>query len=148
MKKIVFLLILSQLIFSCKSFKIVSGCEYIISKNSSSTSIKTDSIDFSEYNLFVFKMCQTPEFNLKNTNQPELYAYPKYSNCTYNDLKNDTNLKSIEETYLYMPKPEYSNNPVVYITTFSHKYTFKNYGVFNCQAFKNKILLRILIMFI
>jgi len=88
-------------------------------------------IKLSNYDLYVFKMCGEYINDLEGSN--EKLFFPKYTNCN-----KDYNKRVVEETYLFLPNSK-ENDTAIYLTTFSHLYTQKDCGVFNCTEYRDKI---------
>jgi len=88
-------------------------------------------INFTNYDLYVFKMCS--EFTNDLEGNRERLSFPMYTNCS-----KDYDKKIVEETYLFLPNSK-KNDTALYLTTFSHLYTKKGCGVFNCTEYRDKI---------
>ncbi|WP_397362742.1 hypothetical protein [Olleya sp. R77988] len=125
MKKLIIILLLSSL-WSCKTYKIV--------KQDKLTATITRTLNFKDFDVYVFKMCEKSSAEVKGDLSAESLAFPFYTNCDQT-----TTDKVVEETYLLLPKPNIADKTVLYITTFSYKNLRKGCGVFNCDLFNSKI---------
>lgn len=125
---IIYTFILSTIFFSCNSKKTFVLVNHIDNRS--------NNINLENYDLYVFKMCREYSNKLNNSRDDQKVKYPIYSICNNSDDKDSKNV--VEETYLFLPRAE-ENDTVLYVTTFSHLYTQKKCGVFNCPEFQNKI---------
>jgi hypothetical protein len=91
----------------------------------------THSINLDDYNTFVLSLCESKAFRT-GRGEPEELPFSAIENCPP-----ETSKKIVEQLYLLLPKDS-QNKTAIYITSFSHKYLYENYGVFNCPDFKDK----------
>ncbi|WGD34544.1 hypothetical protein [Olleya sp. YS] len=126
MKKLIVLLVILSVLWSCKTYKIV--------KQNQLDATITRTFNFEDFDIYVFKMCEKSSAEVDGDLSSESLAFPFYTNC--DDTSKD---KVVEETYLLIPKQHIADNTVLYITTFSYKNLRKDCGVFNCELFNSKI---------
>jgi len=101
---------------------LLSSCSKKIYTVTSGSFIET--IDFKKFDLFIFKL-KGSNLNKQNTRRTIDFE---------NGLGNKQDLLVYEELYLFMEK-EGGKQRVLYFTTLSHKYIYKN-GVFNSKLYK------------
>lgn len=91
----------------------------------------THSINLDDYNTYVLSLCENKAFQIGG-GEPEELPFSAIENCPP-----ETSKKIVEQLYLLLPKNS-QDKRAIYITSFSHKYLYENYGVFNCPDFKDK----------
>ncbi len=114
MKRYLFLAIVLHLLFSCKS-------DYkLLNKNRD-----TRKIDLTSYKLYQFTMYRDKTSDRDKLMNPEFTAVPKDSSTVHE--------------ILYLLRDSLSNK-VIYLTTYSHKYLYRNRGVFNDPIYKENLI--------
>lgn len=126
------IIFLCLILYSCKSVKFWNP-ECSNSRGMFHQTQVIENIDLKDYSVYVLNIYQS-KINEVVKGRKEFIPIPKYT------IKpTETSTLVIEQTYLLIPND--NNCPLLYLTSYSHKYLLENYGAYNCHLFKDKIFL-------